>query len=434
MLPALPFIQSIQQQGGHVYAVGGTVRDNLLGLPRKDIDILVTGIPQPNLIRLLRQQGQVQLTGRAFGVLKFVPRHWDEEPIDIALPRTEISTGIGHRDFDVSFDHTLPIEIDLGRRDFTINAIAVDLITQQIIDPFGGRDDIVQRQLQQVSDQAFPEDPLRMLRGVQLSARFHLTVEASTQHAMTVQADSITTIAPERIAEELRKLLQATSPASGFQLMHDTSLFAYLFPEIALPLSASQSDQAHFAQALRRLDQVQQHQQLMHPGHLDLLLAALFATRTSADTAYSRLEALRFTTIGANLDRIKTLIQHYPFDPNTLATASALRHFAYQVGPEIAFMLFDLQLADRLAKDPINSITDLLSLRQQLQRTIDQCTPLHLKQLAVNGNDLQRLGVTPGPHMGNLLLQLLHRVLDDPSMNRREILLNLVQQDTSQNT
>jgi len=124
---ALPFVRALQQQGARVYTVGGTVRDELLGHPRKDLDLLVTGLPQPRLIRGLRPYGRVQLTGRAFGVIKFVPRGWDGPPIDVALPRTEISTGIGHRDFAVTFDHTLPVETDLGRRDFTINAMAVDL-------------------------------------------------------------------------------------------------------------------------------------------------------------------------------------------------------------------------------------------------------------------------------------------------------------------
>ncbi|MGH7929431.1 MAG: tRNA nucleotidyltransferase, partial [Candidatus Binatia bacterium] len=152
MLPLtnLPFVRLLQQQGGRVYTVGGTVRDALLERPGKDVDLLVTGLPQAELIRLLRKQGRVQLTGRAFGVIKFTPRRWDGPPIDIALPRTEVSTGVGHREFDVSFDPTLPIETDLGRRDFTINAVAMELATGHIIDPFGGRQDLADRLLRQV--------------------------------------------------------------------------------------------------------------------------------------------------------------------------------------------------------------------------------------------------------------------------------------------
>jgi tRNA nucleotidyltransferase (CCA-adding enzyme) len=232
-LATLPFVHALQQRGARVYTVGGTVRDILLGHPRKDVDLLVTGIPQPDLIRFLRQYGRVQLTGRAFGVIKFLPPQWQDPPIDIALPRTEISTGTGHRDFVVTFDHTLPVATDLGRRDFTINAIAMDLATGHLLDPFGGRQDLARGILRQVSPLAFPEDPLRMLRGVQLATRFALRLETTTRQAMQHHAASITTVAAERIAEELRKLFQAVAPSTGFLLMYDTGLLSYILPEIA---------------------------------------------------------------------------------------------------------------------------------------------------------------------------------------------------------
>ena len=228
----LPFVQALQREGGRVYTVGGTVRDELLGHARKDLDLLVTGLPQQTLIRCLRSYGRVQLTGRAFGVIKFLPRQWEGPPIDVALPRTEVSTGVGHRDFEVTFDHTLPIDVDLGRRDFTINAMATDLADGRLLDPFGGAHDLTQRLLRQVSDAAFPEDPLRMLRGVQLATRFGLEVEPRTRQAMCDHAAAITTVAPERIAEELRKLFQAPAPSHGFRLMHDVGLLRHVLPEI----------------------------------------------------------------------------------------------------------------------------------------------------------------------------------------------------------
>src|SRR5713101_5500928 len=92
------FVRALQQRGARVYTVGGTVRDELLGYPRKDLDLLVTGLPQQDLLRCLRPYGRVQLIGRAFGVIKLLPRGWDGPPIDVALPRTELSTGVGHRD------------------------------------------------------------------------------------------------------------------------------------------------------------------------------------------------------------------------------------------------------------------------------------------------------------------------------------------------
>lgn len=428
-----PFVRSLQQAGGRIYSVGGTVRDALLGRPRKDIDLLVTGIPQQKLIQLLRRHGRVQLIGRAFGVIQFHPRRWDAAPIDIALPRTEISTGVGHRDFDVSFDHTLPIETDLGRRDFTMNALAIDLADGHMIDPFGGRADLDNGLLRQVSPHSFPEDPLRMLRGVQLAARFGLTIEPGTQQAMVTHADTIRTIAPERIAEELHKLFQATSPASGFVVMQTTGLLAHIFPE----LDALAGADDRFTQTMKRLDAVQQRSELRHRGHLDLLLAALLqdcgapeaSPTAAAHMAREHLQGLTMTVIGAQLDLIETLIRESRFDIADLASDPDLRHFAHRVRPETAAMLFDLRLAEHLAQD--QTVDTLFSLHDRLQREIDNGSPFTIKDLALNGHDLQQLGIAPGPQMGQLLEHMLHQVLDEPSRNTRDQLTALVQRETA---
>ncbi len=445
-LATLPFVRALHQHHACVYTVGGSVRDELLGKPGKDVDLLVTGLPQHALIRLLRKYGRVQLTGRAFGVLKFLPRRWDGPPIDIALPRTEISTGIGHRDFDVTFDHTVPVEIDLGRRDFTINALAIDLTNGQLLDPFGGSQDLGQKLLRQVSDRAFPEDPLRMLRGVQLAARFNLQVEAKTRQAMQAHAASITTVAPERISEELRKLFLATSPASGFVLMHETGLLPHVLPEIAALVGMGKHVPDAFCRTMRRLDAVQQRQELAYCGDLALLLAALFQdcslseitqtapspegmAQVAAQQARQRLEALKATMIGARLDLIEALITHSCFTVSALASAAALRHFAHHIGPEIALMVFDLRLADRLANRPGCPVDDVLTLRQRLRHNIERHVPGSVKELAINGHDVQRLGIPTGPRLGALLQTLLYEVLDDPSRNTRDHLLARVQQE-----
>jgi tRNA nucleotidyltransferase (CCA-adding enzyme) len=448
-LAALPFVRALQERGARVYTVGGTVRDTLLGHPRKDVDLLVTDVPQETLTRFLRRYGRVQLTGRAFGVIKFLPHRWHGPPIDIALPRTEVSTGIGHRDFVVSFDHTLPIEVDLSRRDFTINAMALDLANGHLIDPFGGRTDLAQRLLRQVSAAAFPEDPLRMLRGVQLATRFDLYVEARTREAMCVHAPAITTVAAERIAEELRKLFQATTPSRGFLLMREAGLLPYILPEldrlVGLPYRSGQTDA--FTCTLRRLDALQQHEVVLHVGHVDLLLAALLQdiglpetlqtlpkcplshiAELSAGLARQRLQALRMSTIGARSDRIEALIRHSAFDSHALEADAALRHFAHRVGPETVFMLFDLRLAERLGNFPFQPIDDLLTLRQRLRTQLDRQVPLRIKDLAINGHDLQRLGIPPGPRLGQILEALLQQVLDDPARNTRNHLLAVVQE------
>ena len=446
----LSLVDAVREAGGRVCMVGGTLRDFLLGKACKDLDLLVTGLPQNDLMRLLRRRGRVQRVGQAFGVLKFLPREWDDSPIDIALPRVEISTGIGHRDFEVAFDHALPIETDLRRRDFTINAMALDLLDDRLIDPFGGHADLEDRVLRQVSPLAFPEDPLRMLRGAQFASRFGLRVESETRAAMTEHAASISTVAPERVAMELQKLFQAPKPSHGFVLMREVGLLSQLFPEIdrlasvrdtrlaapqgSLPLQASL-----FGRSMRRLDVVQQAADLINRGNLHLLLAALWfdcrptgdepavtqqaLLRWAAGLAQERLEALRATTIGVRPARVATLIAGSDFEVDALARIGSLRRFAHRLGCDEAFMVMDLRVAECLANHAGQAIDGLLEARRRLRAEIERGSPLSLKDLAVNGNDLRQIGVAPGPDMGRILNGLLRDVLDDPARNTREELL-----------
>ena len=446
----LSLVDAVRAAGGRVYMVGGTLRDFLLGKAYKDLDLLVSGLPQNDLMRLLRRRGRMQRVGQAFGVLKFLPHGWDGSPIDIALPRVETSTGIGHRDFEVAFDHTLPIETDLERRDFTINAMALDLLDERLMDPFGGHADLEQCLLRQVSPMAFPEDPLRMLRGVQFASRFGLHVEPGTRSAMSAHAASINTVAPERIAMELQKLFQAPKPSHGFVLMHEVGLLTHLFPEIdrltaihdtrsAVSQGDSPLETSLFGCSMRRLDAVQQGADLVNRGDLHVLLAALWLDcrpaedestgaqqaplRWAASLAQERLEALRATTIGVRPALVAALIAGSDFEVDTLAPAGGLRHFAHRLGCDEAFMVIDLRVADRFANHADQGIDDLLDVRRRLRAEIERGSPLGLKDLAVNGNDLRQIGVAPGPGMGRILNDLLRKVLDDPACNTREELL-----------
>ena len=444
----LSLVETVRETGGRVYMVGGTLRDFLLGKAYKDLDLLVTGLPQEHLKRLLRRSGRVQRVGQAFGVLKFLPRGWDGEPIDISLPRVETSTGVGHRDFEVAFDHALPVETDLARRDFTINAMAFDLHDERLIDPFGGNTDLSGRTLRQVSPSAFPEDPLRMLRGVQFASRFGLRVEPETRSSMLAHAGSIMTVAPERIAMELRKLFQARSPSHGFVLMHEVGLLPYLFPEIeelttiqdprsGAPSGDRNLETSLFKRSMRRLDAAQQGADLNHRGNLHVLLAALWldcrqgqgappeepgtALHWPAELAQQRLEAYRATTIGVRPGLVAALIKGTDFDVEGMAEAAELRHLAHRLGRDVALMVIDLRAAACLAVD--GNMGPFQDLRRRLHAETEPGTPLALKDLAVSGNDLRQIGIEPGPRMGRILAHLLRVVLDDPARNSREDLL-----------
>ncbi|MBD3403372.1 hypothetical protein GF420_10790, partial [candidate division GN15 bacterium] len=267
-------VEQILDQG-RIYEVGGAVRDRFLeNREVKDRDYLVTGIPYDQLSTILGRFGRVDLVGRSFGVIKFTQaRHGRPYTFDIALPRKEYSTGSGHKDFHVAFDPSLSVEDDLVRRDFTINAMAIALDSEEVIDPLDGMVDLKNRQLRMTSKASFLEDPLRMLRAVQFSARFDFEIEPETLQAMHDHHELIRTVSAERIAEELNKLLEkAEKPSDGFRLMQRTGLLADILPELEECVGVDQPGGYHkydvFEHTLHVID--------AGPMNLRVRMAALF--------------------------------------------------------------------------------------------------------------------------------------------------------------
>lgn len=444
---------SIAHAGGRLYEVGGPVRDRLWGRPVKDQDYLVTYLPLDTLAALLKPFGKVAFVGKAFGVLKFHPFCIPGAMHDIAIPRKEISTGVGHRDFHVTYDHTLPVEEDLRRRDFTINAMAWDPLTDMLVDPFGGRRDLDQGLLRQVFPGAFPEDPLRLLRAVQFAARFELTIEPTTRDAMRQHAPLITTVSPERIVEEVRKLLCAERPSRGFFLMAELGLLPHLFPELEACRGVEQDKMKGddvFHHTLRVLDAARGDSELSHPGELHLLCAALyhdvgkpktrrFDPQVGRITFYGhqlvskricekRLKALKISTIGVDIDRVVKLVELHMFETKAHYTEKAIRRFIQKVGPDLIQTLMDLRLADNRGGKYPGGIKGVLRLRKRIQEELNKKPPFGPKDLAVNGHDLMALGIAAGPYMGQILRQLVELCLDDPALNEKERLLACAKQ------
>jgi tRNA nucleotidyltransferase/poly(A) polymerase len=226
-LNALPFKKDVESIGGKIYSVGGRVRDEILGKQSKDLDILITGVPLDRLEHILIKYGKVSPVGKSFGIIKFVPTGETEE-IDIAIPRTEKKTGAGYTGFEVTSDHTLPIEADLKRRDITINSIAKDA-EGNVIDPFGGLDDLKNKVIRATNEKAFEEDPLRLLRSIQFSARFGFSIEPKTMSMIKNNAHRIKEISGERILIELEKILKKGNIKTGVDILINTGLFKEIF-------------------------------------------------------------------------------------------------------------------------------------------------------------------------------------------------------------
>lgn len=223
----LPFASAVERAGGKIYQVGGAVRDSFLGKQSKDLDIMVSGITPEKLMHALSPFGRANLVGQSFGVIKFKP-HGATEDIDIALARTDQKTGEGHKGISVSTDPSISVEKDLERRDFTINAIAKDM-HGNLIDPFGGQQDLKNGIIRMVSPIAFAEDPLRMLRAIQFAARFNFTVEPHTFDIIKQNASTIRTISGERLLEEFNKMITKGNPSVAAQLLVDSGLYEAIF-------------------------------------------------------------------------------------------------------------------------------------------------------------------------------------------------------------
>jgi len=435
-------------QGGKLYEVGGSVRDSLIHpeIELKDRDYLVTGIDLENLMSILRNFGRVDMVGKSFGVIKFT-RKGSGETCDFAIPRTEKSTGRAHRDFDVEYNPNLPVEIDLKRRDFTVNAMAREIPSGKIIDPYGGKADIESRLIRIVFPDAIKEDPLRILRGAQFAARFEFEIENDTFEAMKAESKSILTIAPERIAEEINKmLLKAEKPSIGFRLMRDIGILDLLFPEIAACIGVDQPGGYHrwdvFDHTMECLDR--------SPKNLVVRLAALFhdtgkpetrqlvddgATfyghdRLSAKYAAAGLKRLRYSN--DIIDSVVKLVTRHMF--SEAAGDKGIRRLIRAVGQDLIYDLIDLRRADTAAQGMGQDPKEVDEFEKKVTAEIEKESPFGLKDLAVDGSDIMEIfGLSEGPKVGAVLSYLMELVLDDPALNLREILLEKAKSYLNQN-
>ena len=225
--------------GGSAYYVGGYVRDRLLGRDSKDIDIEVHGITEDALLELLSDMGVTASFGRSFGIHTL-----RGTGIDIALPRTERSTGQGHRQFDVSVDPFIGTEAASSRRDFTINALMQDVLTGEILDYHGGREDLEKGIIRHVSDASFADDPLRVLRAASFASRLGFAIAEET--ASLCRSIDLSGLSSERVEEELAKaLLRSDSPSVFFEELRRMDQLSFWFPELEALIGLPQDPLYH---------------------------------------------------------------------------------------------------------------------------------------------------------------------------------------------
>jgi poly(A) polymerase/tRNA nucleotidyltransferase (CCA-adding enzyme) len=439
--------ESIFDAGGELYLVGGVPRDRIMMLiDSKDYDYIVRRIDPEDLVDILSKHGKTFMCGQSFGVIKFQDPK-THEIVDIALPRTETSFGEGHKDFDVIYDKDLPVEEDLGRRDFTMNAIAFNMQTGMTIDPFHGIADIQNRRIRAISDTAFYEDPLRILRGAQFAARFDMLVEDETYFLMRESAELVETIAGERVREELNKLmLKADDPEAGWNILRRTGALKHIFPELENCFGCEQNKfheydvWKHLMEAVKaspkQIPRVRWAALMHDVGKPPTRVIrekggenrATFYRHEEHSSRIARSFFQRHKFPNRFTDEVCHLIEQHMFDYQLDWSDSAVRRFIKRVGKEWIDEVFELRKADAAGagKPKTEKSVKAKDLKRRIQKEIENESATTIKELAVNGNDLKDAGIEPGPEMGKLLKKMLNVVLDDPGMNTREKLLAMV--------
>lgn len=440
---------------GTLFAVGGRVRDELrreveaVPVALKDLDYVVTGVPAADLERCLRQVGRVDLVGASFAVFKVT---FDGRTVDVALPRRERSTGVGHRDFTVESGPEIPLEDDLARRDFRMNMIARALPSGDLVDPYGGANDIRARRIDILTPRTFEEDPLRMLRAAQFAARFAYALSERTRDAMTSSAALVQSVSSERIAEEFTKLLvQAPKPSVGFELLRETGVLAHVWPELLEGVGVEQNEwHAYhvYRHNLETLDAVP-------PGDLVLRLAALLHDvgkprtkdgphfyrheQVGADLTREMLGRLRFSN--EVVQRAEHLVRQHMYVADPDLSDAAIRRFVRRIGVEQLDRQFALRAADiagsglpkrddsnerfqarvyaEVARKPAFSIKDV---RMGGGEVIDAMVRLGLAQRGFRGDS----------RVGEALQYLFEQVTEQPERNEPATLRALLEQHLAQ--
>lgn len=431
--------------GLDAYLVGGAVRDELLGLESKDADFVVPGVDYDGLRAALEPHGRVEdleVAGRRVGARLYPEdaelRRLAPAGIEFAPPRAERSTGPGRRDFEIVADPSLSIEDDMARRDFTVNAIARRLDTGDLVDPFGGVDDLKRGVLRTVRPRSFAEDPLRLVRGLRLVSQLGLEPDEETLQQMREEAESIRLVSGERVGGglhsdglgELSKLLLGSHPAKALLLARDTGVLAAMLPEFEGAIGFEQdSGRQHLPLDEHIFAVVQAAADAETP--LAVRLGALFHdlgkpgangdhAERGAKLASAALSRLRYPN--RLREHVTRLVQAHAFPLDQVDELFA-RRFLRQHGDELAFDLVAHKEADLRGKRvAAGELASVARLRELLER--ERGSPHRVSDLAVDGADLIEVGFREGPDLGRALDALLDAVVDDPALNTREQLLD----------
>lgn len=448
-----PFVTRVttdlQNAGFEAYLVGGCVRDLLMGRTPKDWDITTNARPEQVLgvfpdLKTVHENAfgtvtVLNMPPEPDGTVTRVTPDTDNI-VQITTYRSEGAYSDNRRPDTVSYETQL--EKDLERRDFTMNAIAWDPISDTLVDPYNGQKDIKDKHIRCVlyPEVRFQEDALRMLRAVRFSTTLGFAVTHETLVALTARAELLAHISPERIRDEFVKIIQSPSPSYGISLLEKTNLLRHIVPELYEGIGCDQKG-AHIYDVYEHLLHALQH--AADKGYpLEVRLAALFhdigkpATRRY-DRSRDKYTFFGHEVVGARMTkkildrlhfsretvtRVTSLVRNHMFFSDTeQITLSAVRRIIQKVGAEHIWTLMDVRECDRVGMKKAEAPYRLRKYHAMVEEALRD--PISVSQLAIDGTYLmQTLHVKPGPRMGWILHALLEEVLENPALNTVETL------------
>ena len=428
-------INNLQLHGYEAFAVGGCVRDSILCRKPEDWDITTSARPE-EIKRLFRRTVD---TGIEHGTLTVMI---GREGFEVTTYRVDGLYEDSRHPKDVTF--TTSLEEDLRRRDFTINAMAYN-DEVRLVDVFGGMKDLNHHLIRCVGDPAerFSEDALRILRAVRFSAQLAFPIEKNTAQAVRELAPTLKNISAERIQVELVKLLMSDHP-DLIQDAYELGITKIILPEWDAMVGVEQNTRhhkydvaGHTLHALKNVkkDKILRLTMLFH----DMGKPSMKTTDekgvdhfkghalVSEEIARSVLRRLKFDN--DTVKKVTRLVCYH--DYRIEATPQNVRRAMNRIGVELFPYYLAVRMADVKAQSPYRrrpKIENIVAMRELYQETLinDHCVTL--RQLAVSGRDLMKLGMQPGRQMGDMLNELLELVLDEPEMNEKEKLCNYVKE------
>lgn len=444
---ALAVCQKLRSLGFEAWLVGGAVRDSFLSRPVKDLDIATNAWPD----KVLRAFPHAIPTGLQHGTVTVVR---NEKQFEVTTYRRDGKYTDGRHPDEVSFSDTL-VE-DLERRDFTINALAYDPFTHELVDMHGGVQDLQAGLIRAIGEpeERFGEDALRMLRACRFASQLGFQIEEKTFAGIKTLKEHLKKISAERVRDELVKIITSPKPSLGLEAARKSGLLAIFLPELQNCYGVSQNSfhkydvYYHILHVVDAFEDVEVFDYRLRLSGLFHDIAKPQTKRQvsakeepvfynheviGAQVAGRVMRRLKFSN--EDIETVTHLVRHHMFHYTPEWTKGAIRRFIRNVGEEFIQPLFKLREADRKGNGKREITCEELEIfKEKIKEVFSEESAFQIKDLRINGTQLmEKFDLRPGPVIGKTLNYLLEKVLDEPELNREEKLMALAETFVKEN-